>query len=72
MFFSLDVDHASTVGKVRADVVRDDNELLWNIARCTALISTFLDKIDEAFLVKAESASSNIGSVGPVETLGRQ
>lgn len=61
------MEYASTVGRVRENVVRNTDKLFWNVARCTALNSTCSDKIDGTLFVEAESATENIASIGPVK-----
>lgn len=52
MLSSIDMGCASALERIRANVVRDDDELLWIVARCTALITTRLDNIGGALSVK--------------------
>lgn len=59
-----------TVKRIRANVLRDDNEFLCNVAHCTALISTCLDETAEALFVETESDTASAGSGRPVETVG--
>lgn len=70
MLSSLDMDNASTVGRIRAKVVQDKDELLRNVARSTALLSACLDKIDGALYVRGKSDTENTGSISLVETSG--
>lgn len=53
MLISFDVKYANAVGKICGSVVRDNYELLWNAACCTALVSTHVDKICGLLPVKA-------------------
>lgn len=66
----LDIKYACELERILVSVVRKDNELLWNVTRCTALISTRLDKIDGALLVEGECDTANVVSGGPAETSG--
>lgn len=68
MLSPLDIKFASLLGSIRASIVRDVDELLWNVARFTALISTCLVKIDEKVPVEGESDIGNAGFGGPAET----
>lgn len=43
---SLNMEYDSALRRICANVVRDDNEVLRDVACCTALISTGLDKIE--------------------------
>lgn len=50
--------------------MRDDNELLLNVPRCTASILARLDKIDGALPMEGGSDTANAGSGGPTKTSG--
>lgn len=63
MLFLLDTEYAGASGRIRASFVRDDDELLWHVVCCTALILTRLDNIDGAHPVKGESDTANAWSV---------
>lgn len=69
MLLLLNMEYANAVRRIRANVVWDDGELPRNVARCTALVSIRLDKINEAFPVEVASGLENAGSVGPVKTM---
>lgn len=56
--------YAGALSRIRPSVVRDDDELLRSVARCTALISTRLDNIDAALFVEDESDTANARSGG--------
>lgn len=67
MLCFLDVDYVNTVGNIRASSVRDNDDVLRIVLRCTALISTHLDNIGGSLQVKGESDKGNTGSIGPVQ-----
>lgn len=54
------------------NLVCDNNDVLQNVARCKALISTRLNTIVGSLLVKAESDTANAGSVVSAETSGEE
>lgn len=57
------------VGRVCASVVYNNHEFFWNVAGCTALLSTPLDKVYRAFPMEAKYTTGIIGSFPPVEPL---
>lgn len=61
------MEYACAIGRIRENVVRDSDELLQNVAHCTALIPARLDKTKGALRAEGASATGNIGSIGPVE-----
>lgn len=70
MLCSLDAEYANAVGKVRAKVLWDTHDVLWNVARCTAINLARLDKIGDLLPVEGESDKADAGFSGTVETLG--
>lgn len=70
MLSSLDVEYAGVFVKVHASVVRDEDEVLGNVARRTVLGSARLRNIDKALLVKCEADKANVRSGGPAEASG--
>lgn len=69
MFHLLDMEQAGAAGIICASMVGDDDDLLRNIARCTLLVTTRLDKIDESLPIEGMSAIGENGFIGPVEPL---
>lgn len=49
------VEFVNAVGKIGANDVRNINDVLWNVPRCTALISTRLGMMDGLLPVQGES-----------------
>lgn len=56
--------------RIRAKMVRNDDELLRNDIRRIALVSISLDKNGGAILLKGVSDTANAGSSRPAETSG--
>lgn len=55
------------LGRLRANVFRDGDELFWNVACRTALIPTRLDMVDGALPVESGSDTANAETDGPVQ-----
>lgn len=68
IFSLLDMDYAYALGRFHARVVQDNNELLRNVARCTALTSTSFYNINGALLVEGVADAADGGSSVPSET----
>lgn len=64
---SLDMGYATALTRIRASVVRDNDELLWSVARCTTLISSRLDYTNGALPVKGKADTTNARSGRPAE-----
>lgn len=62
--------YANSVGKIRISMVRDNDDVLRNVACCTALISILFRKIAGLLPVEDESETVSTGTFGPVETSG--
>lgn len=61
MLSLLDMKFAGALERVRASVVRDDIELLWNVARSRASISVCLNNMDGAPPVESDADTANPG-----------
>lgn len=64
MLFSLDAEYARAVGKVRANVVRGNNDVLRNVAHRAASVSTRLHKMGEPLLMEVKFDTGNAESIG--------
>lgn len=71
ILLSVDMEYAGAVRRVPANVVRDIDELIWNVSCCTALVSSHLDQSNEALPVEDRSDTGNLGFFGPVELSGK-
>lgn len=69
MFSSLDMKYVGALDRIRASVMRDNDELLCRVACRTALISVRLENVDGALLVKVKSSAANARSGTPAESL---
>lgn len=70
MLFVLDLEYANAVRKIRANVVQDKDDVLRNVARCTAIILSCLDKSRRSLPAEGKYDTAGAGSIGPGETLG--
>lgn len=68
MLCFFNVEYINAVGKIRAVAIRDSDDVLWDVVRCTVEISTLHDKIGGSLPVSSESDTASPGSTGPVET----
>lgn len=65
MLSFFDVEYANGVGRVCATAVKDNDDVLRNVARYTALVMTRLNKFDGSLLVKGESDAAYAGPIRP-------
>lgn len=65
---SFDVEFVDAVGKVCANVLRHNDNVLRNVARYTALIWNPLSKANESVLSDGKCDAAAAGSTGPLET----
>lgn len=70
MLFLLNMEYGGALGRIRASVVRGDDELSCNVTRYTKLISNRLENIDGELHVEDEFVTANAGFSGTAETLG--
>lgn len=68
MLSFFDLGYANAVGQDRATLLRNNNNVLQNIAFCTALIMTCLGNIDGLLSAEGESSAASAGSIGRAET----
>lgn len=64
------MEYVGASGRIYAILVREYDELHWNVAHRTAFIFTRFDIIDGSFSVKGENDAASAGSGGTVKNLG--